>query len=295
MGHYNIKDIEQLSGIKAHTLRIWERRYGIIEPKRTETNIRFYDDEDLKRILNISILNKSGYKISKIAGLSIEKLNDEVLNVTGQSDANEVQIESMIKSMLDFNEPQFEKVFNKSIIQMGFDSTMHKIIYPFFKRIGILWLTGNIDPAHEHFISNLIRQKIIVAIDSVPEYSNYKAKRFVLYQQFNQWHEMSLLVSSYFIKRNGHKSVYLGKYLPNESLSNMSKVLDFDYILTTVNYILSDKEITQNILDIAAGFSDKKIIFGGVRKECIPDPVPQNAYFPEDLQKFDQFLKELNR
>ena len=294
MANYNIKDIEQLSGIRAHTLRIWERRYGIIEPKRTKTNIRYYDDDDLKRILNISILNKSGYKISKIANLTEDRLNHEVLNVNGIKETYELQIGSMIKAMIDFDEILFEKTFNTSVIQLGFDTTILKIIYPFFRRIGILWLTGNIDPAQEHFMSNLVRQKIIVAIDSIPEYPNSNSESFVLFLQFNQWHELSLLLSSYFIKRNGHKSIYLGKSLPSESLQSVSKVIGFNNIITTVNYTLSDKEIKKSIQNLCDEFPDKKVFFGGVKFESIPDPKPINAVFPSGLDEFDKILKEMN-
>ena len=295
MANYNIKDIEQLSGIRAHTLRIWERRYGIIEPKRTKTNIRYYDDEDLKRILNISILNKSGYKISKIANLTEDSLNREVLNVNGSNETYEIQIGSMVKAMIDFDEILFEKTFNTSVIQLGFDATILKIIYPFFKRIGILWLTGNIDPAQEHFMSNLVRQKIIVAIDSIPEYPNINSESFVLFLQFNQWHEMSLLLSSYFIKKNGHKSIYLGKSLPSESLISVSKVIGFNNIITTVNYTLSDKEIKESINKLCIEFPDKKIYFGGVKFESIPDPKPINAVFPSNLDEFDKILKDISK
>lgn len=201
MGMYQIKDVEHLSGIKAHTLRIWEKRYNIVEPKRTSTNIRYYDDNDLKRILNISILQRNGYKISKIADLPNQRLNNEILNLSMESENLDIQIGNLIKSMLDFDKVSFEKTFHKSIIAIGFQETILKVIYPFFKRVGILWLTENIDPAQEHFISNIVRQKIIVAIDSLPEYTNKNAENFVLYLPDGQWHEMGLLMSSYLISR----------------------------------------------------------------------------------------------
>lgn len=295
MANYNIKDIEQLSGIKAHTLRIWEKRYSIIEPKRTNTNIRFYDDEDLKKILNISMLNRNGYKISKIAGLTNERLNSEVLNISDDSELYHIQIGELIKSMIDFDEFLFEKTFNKAIIQIGFQETLLKIIYPFFKKIGILWLTGNIDPAQEHFISNLVRLKVISAIDSIPDYPNRNSETFVLFLQDNQWHEMGLLISSYLIKKNGHRSIYLGRSLPHESVQKMDGTVSFNNIVTTVNYTLSDTEILDNIIDMSIKFADKTIFIGGLKKEIIPDPAPENVIFLDKLEDFNLFLKSLSR
>ncbi len=294
MANYNIKEIENLSGIRAHTLRIWERRYGIIEPKRTETNIRYYDDEDLKKILNISILNRSGYKISKIANLPDNRLNDEVLTVTGNDSSFQNQIGALIKAMIDFDEFLFEKTYSTSLLQIGFDATIHNIIYPFFKKIGILWLTGNVDPAQEHFVSNLVRQKVIAAIDNIPSYYNANSRNFVLFLQYNQWHELSLLLSSYFIKRHGHRPIYIGKSLPLDSLINMSNIIDLDFILTTVNYNLSVDEIKDSIKKLAFMFKEKTLIFGGVTPESIPEDKPHNTFFPSSLEEFDQFLKQLN-
>ena len=170
MATYSIKDIEHLSGIKAHTLRIWEKRYNIIVPKRTQTNIRYYDDEDLKRLLNVSVLNRYGYKISSIANLHEKEIRNEILAITSKYGDLSAQIENLIVAMVDFDKAYFDKIFNKSIMSRGLEETMLKVIYPFFEKIGILWQTGNINPAQEHFISNLIRQKLIVAIDDLPEY-----------------------------------------------------------------------------------------------------------------------------
>lgn len=294
MANYNIKEIENLSGIRAHTLRIWERRYGIIEPKRTDTNIRYYDDKDLRKILNISILNRSGFKISKIANLPDERLNEEVLNITGSDSTYQNQIGTLIKAMIDFDELLFEKTYTSSVIHLGFDATVNHIIYPFFQKIGILWLTGNVDPAQEHFVSILVRQKIISAIDSIPNYYNSLSKSFVVFMQHNQWHELSLLISSYLIKRHGHRPIYIGKSLPLDSLINMLNIVDSDFILTTVNYNLSINDIQSNITELASMFVDKTIIFGGVSPESIPENKPANTFFPQTLVEFDEFLQSIS-
>jgi MerR family transcriptional regulator, light-induced transcriptional regulator len=162
---YLIKDLEQLSGIKAHTLRIWEQRYNLLSPKRTDTNIRFYDDDDLKLILNVALLNDNGYKISKIAAMDSEVMRSEVMKLTDRTLTHDDQIHALTICMIEMDEDRFDKVLSTNILKLGFEQTMMNIIYPFMSKIGVLWQTGSINPAHEHFISNLVRQKLIVAID----------------------------------------------------------------------------------------------------------------------------------
>ncbi len=294
MGMYRIKDVEHLSGIKAHTLRIWEKRYNIVEPKRTTTNIRYYDDEDLKKILNISILNKNGYKISKIANLGNKHLNNEILNLSKKSDSLDMQVDNMIKAMIDFDKNLFEKIFSRSIILMGFQETLLKVIYPFFRRIGILWVTGNIDPSQEHFISNIVRQKIIVAIDGMPEYTNPNPENFLLFLPDGQWHEMGLLLCSYLIKKNGHKDVYLGSSLPFESVMKLEDVLNFNNIVTTVSFTKSPDEIKKELFKLAGKFKDKTIFVGGLDSSSKLWFLPENIRMTDNLGDFNEYLMSIS-
>lgn len=158
MRTYSIKDLEQLSGIKAHTLRIWEQRYNLLSPKRTETNIRYYDDEDLKLILNVALLNDNGFKISKIVSMDRPEMRDEVMHLTERSLTHDDQIHALTISMIEMDEERFDKILSINILKLGFEQTMMNIIYPFMSKIGVLWQTGAINPAQEHFISNLVRQ-----------------------------------------------------------------------------------------------------------------------------------------
>ena len=291
---YQIKDVEQLSGIKAHTLRIWEKRYNIIEPKRTLTNIRYYDDNDLKRILNISILNKNGYKISKIADFTDNRLNNELLSLAGDTENLDIQIGNLIKAMIDFDKALFEKIFSQSILHNGFQETILKVIYPFFKRVGILWLTENIDPAQEHFISNIIRQKVIVAIDGLPDYPAKHAENFVLYLPDGQWHEMGLLMSSYLIKKKGHNYIYLGSSLPIESVVKMKDSIRFNYIVTTASITRSEEEKKQDVLSLASIFPDKIIFVGGIQEEYLHHDLPKNINLINSLEEFNHYLDTMN-
>jgi DNA-binding transcriptional MerR regulator len=166
MAAYSIRDLERLSGIKAHTIRIWEKRYGLIEPRRTTTNIRTYCDTELKKILNVSLLNRNGLKISKIVCMSSQEIADQVSRITHFMPDEQSQIEGLTTAMIDFDEARFERIIARSVIQFGFEDTLIKIIYPFFVKIGLMWQTGTVNPAQEHFVTNLVRQKVMVAIDN---------------------------------------------------------------------------------------------------------------------------------
>jgi DNA-binding transcriptional MerR regulator len=260
MGKYSIKDIERLSGIKAHTLRIWEKRYGIIEPERTPTNIRYYTNEDLKKILNIAILNNYGIKISKIVGLSPEELHNKVIEITNQEVEENIQIESLIVAMVELDESRFEKILANCILRLGFEKTILQIVYPFFRKVGILWQAGAINPAQEHFITNLIRQKLIVAIDSQGMMVKEGAKRFLLFLPEGELHELGLLFYSYLIQKSGHKVLYLGQSVPLADVALVEKAHRADYVLTAALSISSAEDLNtllQKVLDI---FPDKTII-----------------------------------
>ena len=293
MGMYNIKEIEQLSGIKAHTLRIWEKRYNILEPKRTSTNIRYYDDEDLKKILNIAILNKNGYKISKIATLADKNLNDELINLSQNADSQELKISQLIRAMIDFDKKLFEKIFSKSTIDIGFRDTIFKLIYPFFHRIGILWLTGNIDPSQEHFISNIVRQKIILAIDNLPESQSTNGENFVLYLPDGQWHEMGLLMCSYLIRKNGFSDIYLGSSLPLDSVLNLGNAILFSHIVTTTSISKSQDEVIKELTILSEKYFDKTILIGNFGEKMQHQNLPDNIHFMNNLEDFNKYLEHL--
>ncbi len=232
MSQYSIKDLETFTGIKAHTLRIWEKRYGVVEPGRTHTNIRTYDDDDLKRLLNISILNRHGYRISEIMKMSEKEISERVLQIMHKSVDTQSQLDNLVLAMIDLDEEYFEKTLTQSIIKIGFEDTVKYLIYPFFDRIGILWQAGSIIPAQEHFISNLIRQKLIVAIDSIIAPRKENALSYLLFLPEGEWHEMGLLFTQYLLKKWGHKVIYLGQHVPLDNLSTPLKHTQVDYIVT---------------------------------------------------------------
>ncbi|MEX2513969.1 MAG: MerR family transcriptional regulator [Cyclobacteriaceae bacterium] len=288
MKYYSIKDLEQLSGIKAHTLRIWEQRYKILKPKRTETNIRYYDDDDLKLILNVALLNDNGFKISKIAKLNTEDIKSEILKMTDRSFKYDDQIHSLIIAMVELNEEQFEKIISTNILKIGFELTMINIIYPFLSKIGILWQTGSIHPGQEHFISNLVRQKLIVAIDG-QMYSN-GGKKFLLFLPEGELHEISLLFTSYLLKSNGHKVYYLGQNTPDEDLKAVYEFHRPDFILTVITTSPPAEFVQTYLNSLSNWFPESEILVSGYQVLGQDLKIPHNMHVLHYLKDIKEYL-----
>jgi DNA-binding transcriptional MerR regulator len=263
MSYYSIKDLESLSGIKAHTLRIWEQRYNIINPKRTDSNIRLYDDSDLKLVLNISLLKEHGHKISEIAKFTLDELTNEVLKISDQQLSYPDQIHALTIAMIDMDEERFEKVMSTNVLQFGFENTMINIIYPFLTRIGTLWLTGSIGPAHEHFIINLVRQKMLVAIDGQVLRADENSKKFILYTPEGEYHEIGLLFANYILRARNNKVVYLGQSLPFADLNHVVDYHKPDYIYTAITSTPGQDEVENYLNKLADNFSEYAILVTG--------------------------------
>ncbi len=265
MANYSIKDLEHLSGIKAHTLRIWEQRYNLINPKRTDTNIRYYDQEDLKLVLNISLLKDNGYKISKIANMSKEELHKEVLIVSEKTTSFADQIYGLTLSMIDLDEQRFEKIIASNTLKIGFERTMLNIIYPFLSKIGIMWLTDSINPAQEHFISNLIRQKVIVAIDGQYNEADQTdaTQKYMLFLPEGELHELSLLFANYLIQARNNKVVYLGQNMPFHDLRAAYNVYKPDYLLTVITSRPGELSAQEYLDALCEEFPDAPILVSG--------------------------------
>jgi len=258
---YSIKDLEQLSGIKAHTLRIWEQRYNLLSPKRTDTNIRYYDDEDLKLILNVALLNDNGFKISKIVSMERPEMRDEVMRLTERSLTHDDQIHALTISMIEMDEDRFDKILSTNILKLGFDQTMMNIIYPFMSKIGVLWQTGAINPAQEHFISNLVRQKLIVAIDG--QIHTNTGKKFLLFLPEGELHEVSILFASFLIKNKGHKVIYLGQNTPTEDLNQVYDIHNPEFLLTVITTSPSSEFAQDYVNGLAERFKESQLLVTG--------------------------------
>ena len=294
MIHYSINDLEKITGIKAHTIRIWEKRYNVVCPQRTDTNIRFYSDVDLKKLLNISTLNKHGFKISEIVGMGNEKLCEKILEISNTSSDHDSSINNLIVSMIEMDEDKFEKVLSSSIIKLGFEKTITHIIYAFLEKVGILWQVGTINPAQEHFITNLIRQKLIIAIDGQENSPKPDAKTFLLFLPENELHELGLLYYSYIIKKSGHRVIYLGQSVPLKDILEVIKIRQADYIITYFVAAFDAKQIPSYLEKISAGFDRKDIFIAGYQVSQLEDEnLPQNIKPLQDAEEFKSYLNRI--
>lgn len=243
MAKYKISDLEKLTGVKSHTIRIWEQRYKVLTPLRTETNIRYYDDQQLIKLLNVVSLMKSGIKISAISKLTDEEINTKILtfaNFGGVGVKEETIINQMVSAGLSYDEASFEKAFSNSILSFGLINTYHKVFYPMLIKIGLLWTTAELNPAQEHFITNLIKQKIFAAIDALSLPSD-KTENWILFLPEGEQHDLGLLIANYGLRAKGKKVIYLGANVPLENLYIIAKQVEPTHYLTfSVRYNAHD-------------------------------------------------------
>ena len=295
MGQYSIQDLAQLSGIKAHTIRVWEKRYSIINPKRTPTNIRYYSDNDLRKILNISILNKSGVKVSKIAQLNSEEIVKQVSVISNidQELSNERDIDQLITSMISLDEMSFTKIISEVSGNQGFEKAMLNVVYPFLTKIGVLWQTGNINPAQEHFISHLIRQKLIVAIDELPIATSNNTPLVLLFLPENEMHELGLLFAFYLSKKANYRTIYLGQKMPFQDLLSIKKFYTPDILITYVINPLKKDQSQQFVNQLASGFPKSKILISMSPMNAIGIELPKKSYLINSADQLNEHLIQI--
>lgn len=216
---FTIKDLENISGIKAHTIRIWEKRYNLLTPERTDTNIRYYSHQNLQKLLNIVLLNKNNHKISKIADMTEELITLNARELAFKFAVNDEAINSFKLSMFQFDKILFNNTYNKLLHQKTFRDVFKEVFIPFLEHIGMLWQTDTLLPAHEHFISNLISQKIQINTEKLQYSVNKTGKTYVLFLPENEIHDLGLLYLNYELVLRGHNTIYLGQSLPLNNLN----------------------------------------------------------------------------
>jgi len=278
MSIYSIKDLEKLSGIKSHTIRIWEQRYHLIDPGRTDTNIRLYSDDDLVKLLNISLLNQNGYKISKIARFNDDQIKEIVLHLNSELPSLNTQSVNLNKALLDADELLFNHVFDASVEQIGFEMTIEQLLFPFLVSIGTLWQAGTINPAQEHFISNLIRQKIIVAIDQERVRSAEKLPRILFYLPEGEFHEIGMLYYSYLARKANFEVVYLGCSVPFRDIINMDGIRPFKIVFTSFVTSIAQGTVTDMIKKNRQAFPDKFFLVSGLQIKQEQPRLPKNFF-----------------
>jgi len=226
LSKYSIKDVERLCGIKAHTIRIWEQRYGLIKPERTDTNIRYYSNEELKKLLNVSLLLKHGTKISHICQLSQDEIGKRITEIEQTEKTQEqfydFNIDQLLLAMVDFNEIRVNKLIDGSIQKFGMEPSMYNLLIPFLSKVGIMWRTGEINVMQEHFTTNIIRQKIICSTERLPSSIAGLDESYLLFLPNNETHEIGLVFANYLIKKSGKRVLYAGQSLPVEDVVEFS-------------------------------------------------------------------------
>ena len=262
MNSFTIKDLENLSGIKAHTIRIWEQRYSFIKPERTGTNIRYYSNEELKKILNVALLNKYGYKISHIDKMNEGEMKEKILSLSQMEAQQERIVNDLIQSMVDIDIEKVEIILDKFIAARGIERAITQIIFPFLEKIGILWLTNHINPAQEHFVTNIIRQKLIVGIDSVitPVKVN---KSVLLFLPEGEYHELGLLFMYYLLKNRGVTTYYLGSNVPLKDVEYVAKLKNPDYLYSHLTTVGQNFNFDKFIVNVTQKFGGIPVIISG--------------------------------
>jgi DNA-binding transcriptional MerR regulator len=283
MGNYHIKDFEAISGIKAHTIRIWEQRYGLLKPTRSETNIRQYGDDELTLLLNISMLNRNGFKISRVAKMSRAEIEQKVRSITTTNLEHANQVDALTITMLELDENEFDRVLSVNIAQLGFEEAMEQVVFPFLRNLGILWQTGTINPAQEHFISNLIRQKLIVAIDRINVAKKEAISRSLLFLPEGEMHELGLLYLNYLLHKNHHQVMYLGQNVPLRDVEKVVDIFKPDQVFSIFTSFPAASRITGYIADLSKIMPGAQIYLSGYAFQLYAAKVPKNVALIKEM------------
>ncbi len=285
MAEYKIRDLEVLSGIKAHTIRIWEKRYTLFSPERTDTQIRTYSDDDLTRCINISILNRCGFKISTIATMSDREIHDHVMECNGKN-AEDVAIERLIVALIEMDERLFHDTLNDLIQSVGLTLTFTDKLIPFLDRIGIMWLVGTINPAQEHFMSNLIRQKVISETDRLP-IPQKKTVDALLFLPEHEQHEISLLFYNFMLRDKGFSTVYLGQSVPYDALCLCIEKLKPQTMITSWLTAVDENFMQSYFMRLTKESAKIPVLAGGIqinsRKDLVKDYIHEISDLPAQV------------
>lgn len=291
---YSISDLEQLSGVSAHNIRIWERRYRALQPLRTAGNTRFYDDEQLKRLLCIAGLYHGGHKISRACGLSSDEmsclLQQDINETRSPEHRHEYFISQIINQSLVYNEQKISELISASFKQSGVLNTYKLVIYPTLVRMGLMWLNGGLCPSQEHFLSQIIRQKIFAAIDNLNIVQTPAAKHWLLFLPEDEDHDIGLLLASYLLRANGHQVTYLGPRVPLSSLINTADAIqpqNFLFFITRVRPIINAQAY---INELSTEFPTANIYVSGNKKVLTEITYPANLKWMESPNAFEQVI-----
>lgn len=293
--HYSISDLEQLSGVQAHTIRMWEQRYNALVPHRSAGNTRYYDDEHLVKLLNIVSIHQKGLKISKICVLSQNEINDLIEEDIKETISKNQQFEFYIAQLLNFgmsyNEAAFDSLLSKCISDYSLAEAYKSVIYPMLVRLGLMWRKHSICIAQEHFLTNIIRQKICAAINNLPVPSSSKSN-WVLFLPQNEEHEIGLLFAHYLLRQAGNSVLYLGSSVPLASLKEVILASKPAYLMLFMVQKKTAKEVQKYIDEISATFENKKIYLAGSQKLIENIKLTKGMQWLKNINEFENLLKD---
>ena len=292
MNSFTIKDLENLSGIKAHTLRIWEQRYNFLKPERTFTNIRYYSNNELKTILNIALLNKYGYKVSHIDKMSGDEIRDKVLTLNQQEAQQERIVNELVQHMVDLNTKAFEETLSGYIVARGIERTITQIIFKYMEKIGILWLTNHINPAQEHLVTNIIRQKLIVGIEGVSSPLKVN-KTILLFLPEAEYHEMGLLFMYYLLKSRGIEVIYLGTNVPLADVGYVVKVKKPDFLYCHITRPGQNFNFDKFLANISKNLAETPCIISGQLTQNYEKKIQPPVMFKRSFSEVMDFISNL--
>jgi DNA-binding transcriptional MerR regulator len=292
MNSFTIKDLSNLSGIKAHTLRIWEQRYSFLKPNRTFTNIRYYTNEELKTVLNIALLNKYGFKISHIDKMAEHEIKDKIVSLNQLQAQQERIVNELIQQMIDLDIESFEKTLNAYIVAKGIERTITQIIFSFLEKIGILWLTNHINPAQEHLVINIIRQKLISGIEAV-QTPLKSEKKMLLFLPEGEYHELGLLFMYYLLKNRGIYVIYLGANVPLKDVEYVVGYKKPDYLYSHLTTVGQNFNFDKFLNNVTSRFKDVPIVFSGQLTNTYEKKIHPPVVFKKSFAEVMDFISAI--
>lgn len=292
MNAFTIKDLENLSGIRAHTIRIWEQRYNFLKPQRTETNIRYYNNEELRTILNVALLNKYGFKISHIDKMNQAELMDKILTLSQTQAQQERIINDLIRYMVEIDIDSFEDAVEDYIVIRGIEKTISHIIFPFLEKIGILWTTNHINPAQEHLVTNVIRQKLIAGIESTISHVQLK-KSVLMFLPEGEHHELGLLFIYYLLKSRGAKVWYLGSNVPFKDVEYVAKIKVPDILYTHLTSVTPNFNLEKYLTNFSSKIPNMPFVVSGRMTQLYKKRVPAGITFKNSLSEVMEYVASL--
>lgn len=287
---FTIKELESLSGIKAHTIRIWEQRYRFLKPSRTTTNIRRYNNEELKTLLTVALLNKYGYKISRIDEMAPERRTEAVLQLQEPDAKNEYVINELIGCMIDLKSSGFESLLNKQIAEEGIEQTITGTIFSFLERVGILWQTNRLRPVQEHIVSSIIRQKIIHAIEGLPLIET-ESPLFILFLPEGEHHEIGLLYVYYLLRKHGLPTIYLGANVPLKDIEYILEIKKPAFLYFHLTSFLNTPKLNRMMQQLQRAAKDTQLVLSGQMAQHYHKQQGENLLLLQSLRAVKSYIE----